>query len=118
MNLGQLQNFALTKIKFNQNNLVSAIVVDSSTNQVLMMAWMNLEAIKISLETGFATYFSRSRNKLWKKGETSGNYQKIVKISTDCDCDCLLLEVEQIGNACHTGAKSCFFNIIYNRSAL
>jgi len=118
MNLNWRQNFNLAKIKLDHKKLVPAIAVDVATGKVLMMAWMSLESIKISLETGFATYFSRSRNQLWKKGETSGNYQKIIKISTDCDYDCILLEVEQVGNACHTGEKSCFFNIIYNKSAL
>jgi len=78
-----------------------------------MFAWMNKESLKITIETGFATYFSRSRNSLWKKGETSGNYQKVISIKTDCDLDSLLLQVNQDGVACHTGKKSCFFNEVY-----
>ncbi len=102
----------LAKLKFDKNGLIPAIAQDIKTKEVLMLAWMNLESINISVQTGFATYFSRSRNELWQKGKTSGNLQKIVNITADCDHDCILLEVEQTGNACHTGAKTCFFNKI------
>lgn len=102
----------LEDLKFNENGLIPAIVQDCQTKEVLMMAWMNQESLKITIQTGFATYFSRSRNALWKKGETSGHIQKIISIAADCDRDCILLEVEQAGVACHTGKRSCFFNKI------
>ncbi len=98
--------------KFDLNGLIPAIAQDKKTGKVLMMAWMNEESLKLTIETGYATYFSRSRNSLWKKGETSGNLQKVISIIADCDLDCLLLEVEQIGSACHTGKTSCFFNVV------
>lgn len=97
-------------IKFNEDGLVPCIVQDFRTGDVLMLAWMNKESLDISLETGYCTYYSRSRKALWKKGETSGNYQKIVEMAYDCDGDTLLALVEQTGNACHTGEWSCFFN--------
>lgn len=103
---------SLDKLKFNEKGLICAVTIDYKTKKVLMQAWMSAESIKITLETGFATYFSRSRGQLWKKGETSGNIQEIVSITADCDFDCLLLEVKQTGGACHTGAESCFFNEI------
>lgn len=77
-----------------------------------MMAWMNQESLSLTIKTGFATYFSRSRQALWKKGDTSGNLQKVISIVADCDFDCLILQIEQVGAACHTGKKSCFFNEI------
>ena len=100
----------LQNLKFNQNGLIPAIAQDHVTNEVLMMAWMNEESLNLTLKTGFATYFSRSRNGLWKKGESSGNIQELVAISDECDFDCILLKVKQHGPACHTGKKSCFFN--------
>ncbi len=102
----------LSKLKFNQDGLICAIVQDYSSNQVLMQAWMNEESLILTAKTGFATYFSRSRGKLWKKGENSGNLQQIIKIEIDCDFDCILLKVKQTGVACHTGAASCFFTSI------
>ena len=102
----------LKKIKFDQNGLIPAIAQDAKTGEVLMMAWMNEESLRLTLSGGYATYFSRSRNSLWKKGDTSGHLQKIISIKTDCDFDCILLTVEQTGVACHTGVKSCFFNEI------
>lgn len=99
----------LKDIKFDGNGLVPAIVQDYKTNEVLMMAYMNSEALEKSLETGKAHYWSRSRQKLWCKGETSGHYQHIKSISMDCDCDALLLKVEQVEAACHTGHYSCFY---------
>ncbi len=89
--------------------MITAIAQDSSSLEVLMCAFMNREALDKTLESGYAHYFSRSRNTLWKKGETSGHLQKIVEIRVDCDQDCLLLLVEQTGAACHTGKKSCFY---------
>lgn len=89
--------------------LLPAIAQDSQTREVLMFAWMNEEAYRETLATGFATYFSRSRNKLWRKGEESGHRQKVVEIRIDCDADCILMLVQQTGAACHEGYASCFF---------
>jgi len=100
--LGALQN----------QGLVAAIAQDSDSGEVLMMAWMNQEALEITLRTGQVTYWSRSRNSLWRKGETSGHTQALKSISYDCDGDALLMKVEQIGAACHTGERSCFFREI------
>lgn len=105
-----MKDFNINKLKFNAQGLIPAIAQDVKTNKVLMLAWMSQESIEKSLESGFATYFSRSRNELWKKGDTSGNFQKLISIKTDCDYDSILLQVEQTGNACHTGEYSCFFN--------
>ena len=89
-----------------------AIAQDARTGEVLMLAWMNREAFDLSLRTGFAHYFSRSRGKLWKKGESSGHVQRIVELRLDCDADAVLLKVEQTGPACHTGNQSCFYRRI------
>ena len=91
---------------------MAAIAQDSANGQVLMMAWMNQEALTKTLQTGQVTYWSRSRNQLWTKGESSGHLQKLVSISYDCDGDAILLQVEQVGAACHTGERSCFFREI------
>ncbi len=91
------------------NNLLPAIAQDSKSKQVLMLAWMNNEAFEETRRTGFATYYSRSRKRLWRKGEESGHRQKVVSICIDCDADTILLEVEQIGAACHEGFPTCFF---------
>lgn len=90
--------------------LIAAIAQDASSNEVLMIAWMNQEALSKTLETKRATYFSRSRNSIWVKGETSGHFQEVVDISFDCDGDAVLMKVNQTGAACHTGQKSCFHN--------
>ncbi|WP_174803542.1 phosphoribosyl-AMP cyclohydrolase [Martelella limonii] len=97
--------------RFDENGLVTAVVTDSRDNQVLMLAHMNAEALALTLETGFAHYYSRSRKALWKKGETSGNLQKVDAILTDCDQDAVLLKVTMSGHdaACHTGRRSCFY---------
>ena len=97
------------KFKFNGDGLICAIAQDVYTGEVLMQAYMNQEAIDKTLESGYAYYYSRSRRCLWKKGETSGHLQKVKKILYDCDCDCLLLLIEQMGAACHTGNRSCFY---------
>ena len=98
------------KIDFEkQGGLVPVVVQDSITQEVLMLAYANMEAVEKTMNTGYAHYYSRSRKSLWKKGETSGHLQKIVKVMIDCDEDTLLYIVEQTGPACHTGAKSCFF---------
>jgi phosphoribosyl-AMP cyclohydrolase len=91
------------------DGLLPAIAQDAISKQVLMFAWMNTVAYQESLKTGFATYFSRSRNRLWRKGEESGHRQRIVEIRVDCDADCILMLVEQSGAACHEGYASCFF---------
>lgn len=100
----------ISKIDFKkEGGIIPVVVQDSETLEVLMVAYMNEEALKLSFETGFAHYFSRSKQRLWKKGEESGHTQKIVDMFIDCDNDTLLLKVEQEGVACHTGRKSCFF---------
>jgi phosphoribosyl-AMP cyclohydrolase len=97
------------EIKFDGNGLVPAIIQDHQTGQVLMMAWMNRTALQKTIETGKTHFFSRSRNKLWLKGESSGHVQHVKSIRTDCDADVLLIGVEQVGAACHEGYYTCFF---------
>lgn len=99
----------LDAVSYNAEGLVPAIAQDAKTGQVLMMAWMNRETLKATLETGEVTYWSRSRNEIWRKGATSGHTQKLVEAWVDCDGDTLLMKVEQTGPACHTGAISCFY---------
>ncbi|QZY57233.1 bifunctional phosphoribosyl-AMP cyclohydrolase/phosphoribosyl-ATP diphosphatase HisIE [Crassaminicella profunda] len=99
-------------LQFDGHGLIPAIVQDINTKKVLMMAYMNEESFQKTLETKKTWFYSRSRQKLWNKGETSGNYQIVKKMSYDCDGDTLLIEVIPLGNACHTGAESCFFNKI------
>ena len=98
-------------IKFDERRLICAIAQDAESGDVLMQAYMNEEALQKTLETGYAHYWSRSRKCLWKKGETSGHVQKVKGITFDCDKDCVLLQIEQVGAACHTGSRSCFFNL-------
>lgn len=97
---------------FDRNGLVAAIAQDAATGEVLMLAWMNAEALKLTQETGQAHYWSRSRGKLWRKGEESGHGQRVVEMRIDCDQDAVLLRVVQTGPACHTGARSCFYRRI------
>ena len=97
---------------FEKATLIPAIVQETGTGEVLMLAYMNEQSLKKTLETGYTWFWSRSRQKLWNKGESSGNVQRVISIKADCDHDTLLLEVEQTGVACHTGNKSCFFNEI------
>ncbi|RIJ24461.1 phosphoribosyl-AMP cyclohydrolase [Henriciella barbarensis] len=104
--------------KFNSDGLIPAVAQDSATDEVLMMAWMNEDALRQTIETGEATYFSRSRGKLWRKGETSGNTQSVDEILIDCDQDTLLLKVSQKGPACHTDRKSCFYRKVSPDGAL
>ena len=99
-------------LKFGSDGLIPAIVQDHFTNKVLMLAYMNEESLKISIEEGKTCFYSRSRNELWRKGETSGNFQEIVSIKTDCDRDTLLIDVIKNGPACHTGSETCFFESI------
>jgi phosphoribosyl-AMP cyclohydrolase len=106
---------AIETIQFNESGMVPAIAQDSETGEILMMAWMNKEALALSIEQQRAVYYSRSRQKLWFKGEESGHVQEIVDIYTDCDQDVILLKVKQIGGiACHTGRANCFFNKLEN----
>ena len=97
--------------KFDASGLVAAIAQDAETGEVLMLAWMNAEALRRTLETGRATYWSRSRGEIWVKGETSGHIQEVVEVRVDCDQDAVLLKVRQTGGACHTGRESCFYRI-------
>lgn len=103
----------LDSVNWNSDGLVPAIAQDAKTGRILMMAWMNREALKLSAELGHAVYWSRSRNKLWHKGETSGHVQTLHEIRLDCDEDVIVLQVEQIGGiACHTGRESCFYRVL------
>lgn len=99
----------IEQLKFNEQGLIPAIVQDAKTGEVLMMAWMNREALQRTIETGKATYWSRSRQKFWVKGETSGHFQEVEAVYVDCDADVVLLKVRQEGAACHEGYRSCFF---------
>lgn len=99
----------IEQLKFNEQGLIPAIVQDAQTGEVLMMAWMNREALQRTIETGKATYWSRSRQKFWVKGETSGHFQEVEAVYVDCDADVVLLKVRQEGAACHEGYRSCFF---------
>ena len=100
----------IEKLKFDDKGLIPAIVVDADTEKVLTLAYMNRESLAISMEKGLTCFWSRSRQELWLKGETSGNYQHIVSITADCDYDALVVKVKKDGPACHTGAQSCFHN--------
>ena len=99
-------------LKKNNDNMVPVIVQDAENNEVLMLAYMNEEAYNKTVETGVMTYWSRSRNELWLKGDTSGHFQYVRSLAADCDLDTILAKVEQIGAACHTGSRGCFFNEI------
>ncbi len=103
----------MTDLKYDSNGLIPVVVQDSTTSEVLMVAWANEEAVGLMKSTGYTHFWSRSRQKLWKKGEESGHVQKIVSIQTDCDADTLLVRVVQEGVACHTGAPSCFYQQLY-----
>jgi phosphoribosyl-AMP cyclohydrolase len=101
----------LDEVAWDAQGLVPAIAQDAVTGEVLMFAWMNREALALTAETGHAVYWSRSRGRLWRKGEESGHTQKVLELRVDCDKDVVLLKIEQIGGiACHTGRRSCFFN--------
>lgn len=103
----------ISNLKFDEKGLIPAVVQDFYTGEVLTVAYMNAESLKITLEEKMTCFFSRSRQELWRKGETSGNRQHIVSIKTDCDKDALVVKVIKDGPACHTGSESCFFNLIY-----
>ena len=103
----------IDELKFDEKGLIPAIVVDVKSGDVLTLAYMNKQSLQITMEKGCTCFWSRSRNELWLKGETSGNYQHVVSITADCDKDALVVKVEKDGPACHTGAESCFFNPLY-----
>lgn len=105
------------ELKYDAHGLIPAVVQDHVTSEVLMVAWANKEAVELMKSTGYTHFWSRSRKKLWKKGEESGHFQKIVSIQTDCDSDTLLIRVEQTGAACHTGTASCFNDVLYGSTA-
>ena len=109
--------FDLTTLKFDEKGLIPAIVVDTNTKQVLTLAYMNQESLDISMREGCTCVWSRSRQELWRKGETSGNRQHIVSITADCDRDALVVEVQKDGPACHTGAESCFHDPVFDGPA-
>ena len=111
-------NFDISQLKFDEKGLIPAIVVDSLTKKVLTLAYMNEESLKISMEKGLTCFFSRSRQELWLKGETSGNYQHIVSITADCDRDALTVVVEKDGPACHKGTDSCFTETVWESDEL
>ena len=108
----------IEELKFDKDGLIPAVVVDSITKKVLTLAYMNKESLKISMEKGLTCFFSRSRQELWLKGETSGNYQHIVSITADCDNDALTVVVEKDGPACHLGTDSCFTRQVYQSPEL
>ncbi|MDA8050007.1 MAG: phosphoribosyl-AMP cyclohydrolase [Rhodospirillales bacterium] len=99
-------------IRFDRTGLIPAVAQDHASGEVLMLAWMNADSIAATLASGFATYWSRSRKRLWRKGETSGHTQRLVELRLDCDGDAILLRVEQVGPACHTGHRVCFFRAV------
>ena len=107
-------SFDPSTLTFNDAGLIPAIAQDHVSGEVLMLAWMNEESIRRTLETGRVTYWSRSRQALWAKGETSGHVQELVDFRVDCDRDAVLVRVRQTGPACHTGARSCFFTRVEN----
>ncbi len=108
----------IDELKFDEKGLIPAIVADAVSGEVLTLAYMNKDSLKVSVEKGLTCFWSRSRNELWLKGETSGNYQHIVSITADCDKDALLVYVEKDGPACHTGTDSCFTNDLYESDEL
>lgn len=104
--------FQPASLRFDRNGLIPAIAQDADNDEVLMMAWMNADSIAQTLRTGRVTYWSRSRQSFWTKGETSGHVQELVELRLDCDRDCLLLRVRQTGPACHTNRRSCFYTAV------
>ena len=110
----ELERGAVLAPRFDANGLIAAVVTHADTGEVLMLAWMNAEALKLSLDTGEAHYFSRSRNALWRKGETSGQVQKVAEVRVDCDQDAVWLKVRPQGDggACHVGFRSCFYRVV------
>ena len=117
VNTNEIESF-IGRIQFNDAGLVPAIVQDQQTDEVLMLAWMNQEAVRATIAENRTVYFSRSRNELWRKGETSGHVQQLESIALDCDADTLLVRVNQIGVACHTGSRTCFSDRELRRDAV
>ncbi|WP_299741752.1 phosphoribosyl-AMP cyclohydrolase [uncultured Tateyamaria sp.] len=113
-----MSDFDPNSLKFNDQGLIPAIAQDANSHEVLMMAWMNAEAVSRTLETARVTYWSRSRQAFWVKGETSGNVQELVSLRVDCDRDCLLMLVKQTGPACHTGRRTCFYTDVTGGSEI
>jgi phosphoribosyl-AMP cyclohydrolase len=115
----ELEDGAAFTPKFDANGLITAVVTDAHDGQLLMVAHMNEQSLALTLESGIAHYWSRSRQSLWKKGETSGNMQSVVELRTDCDQDALWLKVEVAGDGvtCHTGKKSCFYRVVGNEKS-
>lgn len=105
----------MINVNYDQRGLIPAVVQDAETSDVLMVAWMNAEALRLTQETGDAHFWSRSRQELWHKGATSGNFMRVRQIRVDCDADTLLLKVNPAGPACHTGARSCFYREFWNK---
>lgn len=103
-------------LKFPESGLLPAIAQDATSKEVLMLAWVNAESLRLTLETGEVHYWSRSRQEIWHKGATSGHTQKLVELRYDCDGDAILFLINQTGPACHTGAQSCFFGLFHNRA--
>ena len=108
----------IEELKFDEKGLIPAVVVDACTKEVLTVAYMNAESLQITMNEGRTCFYSRSRQTLWRKGETSGNYQRVVSITAECDKDALTVVVEKAGPACHTGAESCFFHPVYQSEEL
>ncbi|MCD4812124.1 phosphoribosyl-AMP cyclohydrolase [bacterium] len=106
------------EMKFNDQGLIVAIVQDVVNNEILMQAFMNEESLRLTIETGIAHYYSRSRNKLWKKGESSGHLQHVKEMRIDCDLDAVVMKVEQVGGACHVGFRSCFYRVVEKDGSL
>ncbi|WP_272004242.1 phosphoribosyl-AMP cyclohydrolase [Roseovarius sp. ZX-A-9] len=105
-------SFDPASLTYNDAGLIPAIAQDAASGEVLMLAWMNADAVARTLDTGRVTYWSRSRSAFWVKGETSGHVQRLIEMRVDCDRDCLLIQVEQVGPACHTNRRSCFYTAL------
>jgi phosphoribosyl-AMP cyclohydrolase len=118
MNLSDPAASFLSELKWSSEGLVPAIIQDADSREVLMMAWMDREAVRRTLATGQTHFFSRSRRRAWHKGETSGHVQHVVALWVDCDADVLLVEVRQVGGACHQGYRSCFFRRVDSQGRL
>ena len=108
----------ISKLKFDEKGLIPAVVIEAGTHELLMLAYMNEESLRVAIKSGKTCFWSRSRQELWTKGETSGNYQHIVSITADCDCDTLKVVVKKDGPACHTGSETCFFNPVFHSEKL
>ena len=109
---------SVENLKFDESGLIPAVVVDHYTKEVLTLAYMNRESLEITMQKGLTCFYSRSRKRLWLKGETSGNFQHVVSLTADCDADALVVEVVKDGPACHTGSESCFFNPVWHSDTL